>query len=110
MALTNYADIVEKVLEAYTKIPYALGDLQCEGIFDRGRSRFILVTLGWENEERVHYPLIHIDIIDGKLWIQTDNTEHGVAPELVEAGIPKSHIVLAFRPPEVRQYTDYAVA
>jgi hypothetical protein len=43
-------------------------------------------------------------------WIEKDNTEDGVAPELVEAGIPKSQIVLAFRPPEVRKHTDYAVA
>lgn len=37
--------------------------------------------------------------IDDKLWFQADNTEHGIAPELVQAGIPKSDIVLAFRPP-----------
>ena len=34
----------------------------------------------------------------------------GVAEELVQAGIPKSHIVLGFRPPEVRKHTEYAVA
>ena len=47
--------------------------------------------------------------IDGKLWIQTDNTEHGIAPDLGQAGIPKSDIVLAFRPPDVRRHTEYAV-
>ena len=36
--------------------------------------------------------------------------EDGVAEELVEAGIPRDHIVLAFRAPEIRKYTDYAVA
>jgi hypothetical protein len=57
----------------------------------------------------VHHPLVHIDIVADTLWIQSDNTEHGIAPELVQAGIPKSSIGLAFRPPEVRQHTDYAV-
>jgi hypothetical protein len=90
------------------RFPYAHGDLTCEAIYDRGRGRFVLVTLGWDDEERVHHPLVHVDIIDGKLWIQADNTEHGIAP--VQAGIPKSDIVLAFRPPEVRQHTDYTVA
>ena len=42
--------------------------------------------------------------------IQRDNTESGIARELVEAGIPKDRIVLGFRPPEVRPYTDYATA
>ena len=109
-AVTAYADIVEQVLDVYTKIPYAHGHLTCEAIYDRPRNRFVLMTLGWDDDERVHHPLVHVDIIDGKLWIQADNTEHGIAPELVQAGIPKSDIVLAFRPPDVRQHTEYAVA
>jgi hypothetical protein len=109
-AVNDYAEIVEKVLAVYTTIPYAHGDLTCESIFDRCRGRFVLMTLGWDDDERVHHPLAHVDIIYDKLWIQTDNTEHGIAPDLVEAGIPKSAIVLAFRPPELRKHTDYAVA
>jgi hypothetical protein len=50
------------------------------------------------------------DIVGEKLRIQTDNTEHGIAPELIQAGIPKANIFLAFRPPEVRRHTEYAVA
>jgi hypothetical protein len=41
---------------------------------------------------------------------QADNTEHGIAPELVQAGIPKSDIVLGFRPLEVPKHAEYAVA
>jgi hypothetical protein len=65
--VTAYVDIVEKVLGAYTKIPYAHGELSCEAIFDRSRNRFVLMTLGWDDEERVHHPLAHVDIIDDKL-------------------------------------------
>jgi hypothetical protein len=111
MATVNtYSDLVEQVLGVYTTIPYSHGNLTCEAVFDRSRGRFVLMTVGWDNEERVHYPVIHIDIIGGKLWIQADNTDQGVATELVAAGVPKSDIVLAFRPPEVRKHTEYAVA
>jgi hypothetical protein len=109
-AVNPFADVVEHILDAYTKIPYAHGQMTCEAIVDRPRGRFVLITLGWDDDERVHHVLVHIDIVGDKLWIQTDNTEHGVAPELVQAGVPKSQIVLAFRPPEVRKHTDYAVA
>lgn len=54
--------------------------------------------------------LVHIDLIDGKIWIQRDGTEEGIAADLERAGIPIEHIVLGFRPPELRQYTDYGVA
>ena len=58
----------------------------------------------------IHDALIHVEVLDGKLWIQFDGTEDGIASELVEAGIPRDHIVLGFKPPEVRPDTDFAAA
>ena|SRR5436853_4514997 len=110
VARTAYRDIIESVLREYTRIPYAYGDLQTEAVFDRERDRYLLVIVGWDNRLRVHSCLVHIDLLGEKVWIQQDNTEDGVATELVRAGIPKEQIVLGFRPPEVRPYTDYAVA
>ena len=101
---------VESVLIEYTKIPYAHGDFHTEAIFDRTRGRFVLMNVGWDDGARVHGSLVHIDIIDGKLWIQRDGTEHGIAKEFLQVGIPKDRIVLAFKPPEVRRLTEYAVA
>jgi hypothetical protein len=51
-----------------------------------------------------------VEIINNKIWIQCDNTEDGIALELVAAGIPKSDIVLAFHPPDVRKFTEFAVS
>ena len=45
-----------------------------------------------------------------KLTIQYDGTEYGVAQELLDAGVPKEHIVLAFYTPQMRQYTELAAA
>ncbi|WP_367267678.1 element excision factor XisI family protein [Okeania sp. SIO2C9] len=52
---------------------------------------------------------IHIDIKDGKIWIQRDFTEEGLAHQLVELGVPSSDIILGFRAPSVRQFTGFAV-
>ncbi|MCI0698877.1 XisI protein [candidate division KSB1 bacterium] len=108
--LETYRQIIETVLDEYTRIPYAHGDFHTEAVFDRVKDRYLLVNVGWDNGRRVHGSLVHIDIINGKLWIQRDGTEHGVAKELVKAGIPKDRIVLAFHPPEIRPHTEYAVA
>jgi hypothetical protein len=48
--------------------------------------------------------------MDGKTWVQRDDTEDGVTDELVAAGIPKDKIVLGFHPPNVKQHTKYAIA
>ena len=108
--LSSYRQAIEHVLTVYTKIPYAHGELRCEALFDREHDRYALITLGWNAGKRVHFPLVHIDIVGGKVWIEKDNTEDGVAVELFQAGIPKSHVVLAFRSVDVRKHTEYAVA
>ncbi len=108
--LETYRHIVQEVLLAYTKIPYAHGDIQFESIFDRETDRYALLTVGWEGNRRVHGCLMHIDIVQGKLWIQRDGTEQGVTYDLVRAGIPPDHIVLGFHPAGVRPFTAYATA
>lgn len=37
-------------------------------------------------------------------------TEEGIANELLRKGVPKEDIVLAFHPPDVRKYTEFATA
>ena len=107
--LNTYRQIIKRVLTEYAQIPYAYGDIQSQTIFDRAGDHYLLMNVGWE-KRRIHGCLVHIDIIDGKCWIQRDGTEDGIATELEAAGIPKEHIVLAFRSPEIRKYTGYAVA
>ncbi|MGI2904577.1 element excision factor XisI family protein [Tolypothrix sp. VBCCA 56010] len=45
-----------------------------------------------------------------KSKIEEDRTENGIATDIVRAGVPKEDIVLAFHEPNMRQYTDFAVA
>ncbi len=109
-SLDEIRQIIETVLTEYAQIPYAFGDIQTEVVFDRNNDRYLLVNVGWENDRRIHGTLVHIDIINSKVWIQRDGTEDGIAEDLEQAGIFKNQIVLGFRPQEVRQYTGYAVA
>jgi len=107
--LNSYRKIIERVLTEYAQIPYAYGDIQNKTVFDREDNHYLLMSVGWD-DGRVHGCLVHVDIINGKFWIQRDGTEHGIARELEAAGVPEEHIVLSFRPSNVRKYTEYAVA
>jgi hypothetical protein len=108
--LKKYQDTIEKVLLEYASIPYVNGDFKTEVVFDKERHRYLLVNVGWNGNHRVHGCIIHLDIIDEKIWIQRDGTENGIALDLEEAGISKKDIVLGFREPELRHYTGYAIA
>jgi XisI protein len=108
--LENCRNIIESVLTEYASLPYSYADIQSEVVFDRLRDRYLWMDIGWDGDRRVHGCLVHIDLIDGKIWIQRDGTEEGIAADLERAGIPKQQIVLGFRPPEIRPHTGYAIA
>lgn len=79
-------------------------------VFDRNTDSYGLIEVGWDDDQRVHQFIIHIEIINGKVWIQADHTDLNITRELEHAGIPKQAIVLGFKPPAVRPYTEYAIA
>ncbi|GAC1465458.1 MAG: hypothetical protein NVS2B14_16050 [Chamaesiphon sp.] len=108
---TKYRAIIEQVLQEYADFLGQDEQVQQELIFDHNRDRYLLVETGWQNgDDRIYGTLIHVDIINEKLWIQHDGTEDGIAYELEATGIPKNHIVLAFKSLERRQLTEYAVS
>lgn len=78
-------------------------------VIDKECLHFQIVAHSWENNRRVFNLLFHLDIIEGKIWIQEDKMEYSIAEKLVEKGIPKKQIVLAYFPDYHRKYTEYAV-
>src|SRR2546430_17241350 len=103
--LDRYRQIIQQILTEHAQIPYAHGELQSVTVFDRESDHYLLVVQGWEKRRRIHDCVIHVDIIDDKIWIQHDGTEYGVAQELLDAGLSKDRIVLGFKSPELRKYT-----
>lgn len=76
-------------------------------LFDSEQDHYQLLYVGWRGNKRSFGCILHLDIKGGKIWIQHDGTEVGIANQLVELGVPKQDIVLAFHEPEIRQYTDF---
>lgn len=107
--LNHYRQLIRDILMEYTRIPYKHGDIKFETVFDSESDRYLLMILGRQNKKYHHGCLIHLDIIDDKIWIQRDGTEVGIANELVDAGVPKDKIVLGFKSAELRKDTEFAV-
>ena len=107
--LERYRDIVRQVIEEYARYKPSHGEIETEAIVDRDRDHYEVMHVGWDNGRRVHGSVVHIDIRDGKVWIQYDGTSRPVADELLAAGIPREDIVLGFHPTELRPLTEFAV-
>ncbi|MCB0522524.1 MAG: XisI protein [Lewinellaceae bacterium] len=107
----SYRRIVQQVLTDYAAPSGNPAEAQQEQlIFDTLRDHFQIMAVGWEGENRVYFTILHLDIINGKIWVQENNTDLDIAQKLEEQGVPKSDIVLAFQAPSMRKYSGYAVA
>lgn len=107
--LTHYRESVQHILAEYSAYKPSYGEVGVETVIDAEHEHYQLLTVGWNRHQRIHGTLMHLDIKGGKIWIQHDGTEEGVATRLVELGVPKDDIVLAFHPPYKRPYTGFAV-
>jgi hypothetical protein len=107
--IDDYRRIVQSVLAPFAERQYAYGDIHNELVFDTVRDRYLVVSVGFDYRGvRVDACLVHIDIIDGKVWLQRDNTSDIVADQLIECGVPQSDIVLGFHPPDLRAVSGFA--
>lgn len=107
----GYRELIKRYLlgleEMNRQQPRAQVETFC--IFDEARENYLLMNSGWERENRVESATLHVRIRNGKIWIEEDWTEEGIAEFLVREGAPKEDIVLAFQPPETRRETEFAV-
>ena len=107
--ITKYRKIILKVFEDYAKEGYANIQAESEIVSDEKNDRYQLVTIGWEGFKRIHACTFHFDIKNGKIWIQNDETDYGVVNDLLEMGVPKSDIVLAYQSPSMREELGFAI-
>ncbi|NES85112.1 MAG: XisI protein [Moorea sp. SIO2B7] len=108
--LKRYRQIVQEVLRKYHQINEKSGSTTESALaFDEVQDQYLLLLMGWHKDERIKSVMIHIRLKNDKICIEEDWTEHGVATDLLQKGIPRKEIVLAFHPPHVRQYTEFAI-
>jgi hypothetical protein len=112
--IDKYRQYVQQFLSDYANLVAsssieAKHEVEAELVFDTERDRYQVVDVGWQNGRRVYGCVLHIDIKDGKLWIQHNSTEIRIAEEFLNLGVPREHIVLGFQPEYTRQRSGFAV-
>jgi len=110
--LDHYRCLIRQVM---TSSPYYLHGSASPGVdtvllCDEEHDNYLLMDVGWQEQSRIKRIILYVRIKNDKIWIEEDWTEAGIAEELVRAGVPKEDVVLAFQPPNLRRYTEYAVA
>lgn len=110
--LTHYRTLIKQILQQHADLmnsqPVPGEEVDC--VFDEQRDHYLLLKYGWPRGKHTHYTKIHARLHNSKIWIEEDTTEDGLAADLLAAGVPKEDIILGFTAPEMRPYTEFAVA
>src|SRR5262245_17708807 len=110
--LTHYRMLIKKVLgdlaAIFNRQPNR--DVETVCVFDEEHDCYQLTDVGWSQNRRVHTSPLFVRLRNGKIWIEEDATDYGIAHDFLAAGVPKEDIVLAFHHPEVWPLTEFAVA
>ncbi|WP_404788245.1 XisI protein [Altericista sp. CCNU0014] len=108
--IDRYRQAIQTLLTNYIKVPIANGEIESQAVFDTQRDHYQIMNVGWDGHRRVHGCVLHLDIKDGKIWVQQNMTEMPIAQELMTLGVAKEDIVLGFQAAYMREYTGFGVA
>jgi hypothetical protein len=108
----EYREIIKRLLRERQNLsrPSLPEGLEVTSLFDDATNQYALMSLGWVQQERVSGTTLLLRIKDGKIWVEEDWTDAPIVTDLIDAGVPKEEIVLAFHPPEARGLPEYAAA
>jgi XisI protein len=96
MAVEQYRQFIRHLLSERanrSSMQRNVQEYEVQTIFDSERDHYQLLYVGWRGDKRDFGCVLHLDIKQGKIWIQHDGTEEGIANRLVEMGVPKQDIV-----------------
>ena len=100
--------VMDQLIEAFHAENYPV---QTQVIRDHDAGHYLLFSNGWKGVRRVYGCFFHVDLAeDGKVWLQHDGTDLVVGQMLLDRGVPKTDLVLAFHHPSMRKDTGLAVA
>ena len=108
--LATYKQAVQNLLLRYSQDDPVDSGVQTQLIFDDERGHYQWMEIGWKGHKRVYQCIVHLDVQEGKVWLQQNLTEQNPAEDLIEMGIAREDIVLGLQPPYKRPYTDYGAA
>ena len=108
--LAKYRHFLKEIVLDRARYKSSRDDIESLAVCDTERDQYLLMGAGWDRNGRTHSVYFHARIKNDKVWIEWDGTDPSMTEELLQLGIPKEDMVLAFYSPRHRKITDFAVA
>jgi hypothetical protein len=108
--LERYRHILRQVVEHHAAMKPSDRQIDSLAICDPSNDNYLMMDIGYDHVGRAHDVIIHLRLrADGKVLIEYDGIEYGIARDLLEAGVAKEDIIFNMYPTP-RPLTELAVA
>lgn len=109
--LENYRQILETVAKRRAGFQPANGEIKTHSVCDRESGEFMVIDSGWnEKGRRIYDVVLHFRLQNGIVHVERDNTDAEVVRELLESGIAKDDIRLAYNALPYQRLNDLIAA
>ncbi len=108
--LDRYRQILKQVVEHHAALKPGDRQLDSIAICDPSNDNYLMMDVGYDHVGRADDVIIHLRLrADGKVLIEYDGIEYGIARDLLEAGVAREDIFFnMYREP--RPLTDTVAA
>jgi XisI protein len=107
--MNQYRQHIKNILEYHCHLDSKIVGMERYTAFDTAHDHYQVISVGWDDGQRLYGCLIHVDIKDEEIWIQYDGTEYSIAQELINLGVSPQSIVVAYQAPSARKFTEFAI-
>ncbi|MFN6273317.1 MAG: XisI protein [Microcystis sp.] len=107
--VTHYRQVIKEIIHQHSHYSPSQKDCDTLGIIDEASDNYLLVDVGWYDSKRTHFVILHLRIVEQKIYVEWDGLESGVTRILLDKGVPKDDIILGFIRPEKRDLIDFSL-
>ena len=95
--IEKYRQILQSIVKRHAQFQPANGNIQTHAICDPENDDYMVIDSGWnEKGRRIYDVVLHFRLQNGVIYVERDNTDAEVVRELLEAGVEKENIILAY--------------
>lgn len=109
MSDRRYRNIIPEVLQEIVERSQT-ETVRTVPVFDEIHHQYQVLDIGWDKSgNRIFQPIIHLELLNGKIWIQENATDIDLAKVLLERGVEALDIVLGMHSKSLRRFSEYAI-
>ena len=94
--LNSYRRILQQVIEMHAAMPGEPAEVESIPICDSVHDNYLLMDVNPSSKGSAAHIVVHLRLKDGKVRVERDGIEYGIAEDLIEAGIAKEDIAYTF--------------